>query len=148
MLDRTADFYHFQRLPETTGIHQTAQMAAARRDLARLLQERVGLVAVFGLTGVGKTYLVNELLEQSRRGSPYLISLSKVPEKGSYHFNIALSELARDFELVDRKKVASRSAEIEGFLRQCASGKRHPVFIIDQAQAHWRQSSGECARSG
>lgn len=131
MLQETIEFFGLTKLPTQTGIYYSDQLRSATASLHAAINQGVGLVALLGPSGVGKTRLLDRLWQDAKAGtSRYLVAKINVPDKGQLKLPTILSEMIRIFGLRDRRKVADRYAEIEEFLLKA---EKRVILLIDEA---------------
>ena len=130
MLKETFEFYGLHQLPTQVGIFDLEQLKSVFNSLYTAIDQGVGLIALLGPSGVGKTSLVRKLDRMHPDKNPYLIVKIKMPEKGKITRNLILSNMLKEFGLSVCKKVADRYIAIEDFLRK---SEKRVVLIIDDA---------------
>jgi len=131
MLQETLEFFGLRRLPTQVGIFDSEQLKSTTASLQTAINQGVGLIALLGPSGVGKTRLLDKLWQDSLAAEgPYLVVRSMAPDKGQLSLSIILSEMTKAFGLRDRKKISERFSEIENFL---LNSKKRVLLIIDEA---------------
>ncbi len=129
MLQETLEFFGLQRLPTQVGIFHSDPLKSATKSIKTAVNQGVGLVALLGPSGVGKTYLINKLWHEALAGGSYLVGKSNAPDKSQLTLSIILTEMIKSFGLRDRRSIALRFTEIEKFL---LDAEKRVILLIDE----------------